>query len=757
MFQCFSRTSRLLTLSLFFSPWLTAQGQTSTAQNRWLLCEPDPLSGFVTVDTGAPQDAPLELIADTGQSSESEAILQGDVVAEQGDQRLEASEVTFNRVINLIKAEGNISYGNPELAVRSGSAEVDLNSGEGWFEDAKYYVPRQNAKGKAERVDVQYFTRTSQMRDVTYSTCNRGDEFWQLRAGKLDLNQETGRGVAKDISVALGDVPILYFPYLSFPIDDKRHTGFLVPTVGYGSDNGLDIRIPYYWNIAPNQDMTLQPRILSKRGLMLGAEYRLLTPKGQGEVDFEYLPYDNEYGSDRGAIFTFAQANLAPRLYSNLLFQHVSDDDYLDDFGNKIDILTDTNLERRLDFLYVGEQWTAIARAQTFQTLEDEIFVTRADEPYDRLPQLLFNGDWLEGPPYGLEVDLQAEAVNFERDAGVRGSRLDIWPGVSLPFRWPAGFITPRASYRFTGYDLRDARPGNPKRPSRDAPILSLDSGLFFERPIAWQWWRDNPGILTLEPRLFYLYVPFRDQSDIPVFDSTLIDRNFPWLFLENRFTGADRLGDANQLTMAVTSRWLDRVDGTEEMRLSLGQITYFDDRRVTLAGTGRKRDNSSDIIAEGLVNVTDELSFRGNVQWDPDGNEIQRSGVDLRYRPGLGRLVNVSYRFANDEEVEITREKLEEVDLTSLWTINEQWRAVARFNYSIVESQDLRIFGGFEYDQCCWALRVLARRSRDRPDEDADFSISFQVELKGLAGIGTDIPNLLEESIFGYEPRQRY
>jgi LPS-assembly protein len=208
---------------------------------------------------------------------------------------------------------------------------------------------------------------------------------------------------------------------------------------------------------------------------------------------------------------------------------------------------------------------------------------------------------------------------------------------------------------------------------------------------------------------------------------------------------------------MAVTSRWLDRVDGTEEMRLSLGQITYFDDRRVTLAGTGRKRDNSSDIIAEGLVNVTDELSFRGNVQWDPDGNEIQRSGVDLRYRPGLGRLVNVSYRFANDEEVEITREKLEEVDLTSLWTINEQWRAVARFNYSIVESQDLRIFGGFEYDQCCWALRVLARRSRDRPDEDADFSISFQVELKGLAGIGTDIPNLLEESIFGYEPRQRY
>lgn len=758
MFQRFSRELRLPHLfSLLFIPWFTAQAQMSSVQNRWLLCEPDPLSKFVTVDTGAPQDAPLELIADTGQSSESEAILQGDVVAEQGDQRLEASEVTFNRLINLIKAEGNISYGNPELAVRSGSAEVDLNTGEGWFEDAKYYVPEQNAQGKAERVDVQYFTRTSQMRGVTYSTCNRGDELWQLRASRLNLNQETGRGIAKHISLALGKVPMLYFPYLSFPIDDKRHTGFLVPTVGYSSDNGVEVRIPYYWNIAPNQDMTLQPRLFSKRGVMLGAEYRLLTPRGRGEIDFEYLPYDDRYGSDRGAIYTFAQANLAPQLYSNLLFQHVSDDDYLNDLGNKIDILTETNLERRLDFLYIGDQWTAIARAQTFQTLEDEIFTSRALDPYDRLPQVLFNGNWSEVPPYGLNISLKAEAVNFERDSGVRGGRLDLWPGMSLPFRWPAGFIIPRASYRFTGYDLQDAGPGNPKRPSRDAPILSLDSGLFFERPIAWPWWRDNPGILTLEPRLFYLYVPFRDQSDIPVFDSTLIDRNFPWLFLENRFTGADRLGDANQLTTAVTSRWLDAVDGREAMRFSLGQITYFRDRRVTLAGTGRKRDNNSDIFAEGSVNITDELSFRGNLQWDPDGKEIQRSGVDLRYRPGLGRLINFSYRFANDEEIEITREKLEEVDITSLWTINEQWRAFARWNYSIAESQDLRVFGGFEYDQCCLALRFLARSSRDRPDEDADFSIAVQVELKGLSGVGKNIPNFLEESIFGYEPRLRY
>lgn len=751
-----SQFNSLISLILLLSPWLIVCAQTPAIENRWLLCEPDPLARYVTVDTGAPRDAPLELMADTGESSQDEAILRGDVIAEQGDQRLEASEVTFNRVINLIKAEGDVTYGNPDLAIYSGRAEVDLDKGIGWFDEGEYYVPRQNARGEAEHVDVQYRTRTSQMKRVTYSTCNRGNEFWQLRARELDLNQDTGRGVARRISLALADVPILYFPYLSFPIDNERHTGFLVPTVGYGSDNGLDIRVPYYWNIAPNQDMTFAPRVLSKRGILLGAEYRLLTPRGRGEVGVEYLPYDDRYGSDRIGIFAVAQAKLLDRLFSNLLFQYVSDDDYLDDFGNDLDLLTDTTLESHLDFLYYGNQWTALARAQRFQTLDDEIFATRDSEPYDRLPQFLFNGDWLQGP-LGLAYTMRAELVNFEHDSRVTGTRLDLWPGISLPLRWPAGFLTPAVSYRFTGYTLRNTDPDDGDMPSREAPILSLDGGLFLERPIAWRWWRNEPGILTLEPRLFYLYVPFREQENLPVFDSTLVDRNFPWLFLKNRFTGADRLGDANQLTAAVTTRWLDRIDGSEALRISLGQIFYFRDRRVTLVGSDREQDNSSDIIAEGLINLTRDLSLRGNIQWDPDGNEIQRSGMDLRYRPGLGRLINFAYRFANDEEIEITREKLEEIDLTSLWTISERWRVIGRWNHSVVESRALEIAGGFEYDECCWALRVLARQSRDEPDESADFSIAVQVELKGLADVGRDVTGFLEDAILGYETRASY
>lgn len=743
-------------LLLLLAPCAGAQLEPSApVQNTWLLCAPDPLAKLVTPNTGAPKNVPVQITSNTGESSESEAILRGDVQAQQGDQRLEASQVTYDRLNNYLKAEGDVTYGSPDLAVRSEHAEVNLDDQTGWFSAAQYYEPNRHAQGSAERVDVQYRDRTSQLRQVTYSTCERGDELWQLRARRLELNQKTGRGTAKHISLAVKNIPILYFPYLSFPINDERQSGFLTPNAGFDSENGFEARIPYYWNIAPNQDMTLTPRIFTARGLMLGAEYRFLTRQAQGRIAGEYLPYDAKEDRGRAALFTAGQANPWSRLYADLLYQTVSDNDYLDDFSNRLDLLNETVLDRHLDLFYQADRWIALARAQNFQTLDKDIFAEPADRPYDRLPQLLFDGAWPQ-QAFGLTYKLRNELVNFYHADNVHGWRLDLWPKLSLPLQQPAGYIKPQVSYRYTVYDLQDTLPDQEDRqPSRGVPIASLDTGLFFERPVQWPGDNGQSGLLTLEPRLFYLYVPFRNQTDFPLFDSTLIDPSYSWMFLENRFTGADRQGDANQLTTAVTSRLLTTADGSERARLSVGQIFYFTDRRVTLNNTAAEENNNSDLIGEGFVQLRRDLALFGTLQWDINHQDIQRSGADLRYRPSNGRLLNLAYRYsAKDPENRPDLDELEQIDISALWTFSERWRGVARWNYSLNDSRSLETFAGFEYDSCCWALRMLARQHRDKPEEDADNSVLVQLEFKSLAGIGTNITNFLEDAILGYESR---
>lgn len=713
----------------------------------WGLCEPDPLAPLITAETGvSEEDAPIDFSADFAESTPETAILTGHVEVEQGDRHLTAPVVSFNRQTNQIKAE-DVSYGDPNLAIRSNRAEVDLTEEFGQFTEAQYYLPSRNAQGRAERVETNRQTRKARLEEATYSTCERGQqEMWELRARRIDINEAEGWGSARDVTLAIKDTPVLYLPYLSFPITDDRKTGFLYPRVGYDSDSGADITIPYYWNIAPNRDMTIAPRILSERGVMLGGEYRFLYPKHRGEIDVEYLPYDAVENEGRGAVNIRHQANFRPNLHTDLLFQEVSDDEYLDDFSNNLDLLNPSSLERHLEAIYYGDEWIALGRLQDFQTIDDDIF-NIDNRPYSRLPQLLFDGTWPQRT-FGLTYEMLGELVYFHRDDEVPiGTRLDLKPRISLPLEWPAGYLIPRLSYRLTAYALQDTGPQFSNNPTRALPILSVDSGLFFERNLHWDQWT---GIQTLEPRLFYLYVPFEDQSDIPVFDSVEVDRTFPWLFLENRFTGADRQGDANQLAAALTSRFLDADDGRERLRASIGQVIFFRDREVTLRNTGAEEDSTSEIFTEVVLHPTWNWSFRGTWQWDPQENDTRRTTLDLRYRPSGGKLANLAYRLAeNDNDVE-------QVDVSLVWPINPQWRTMGRWNFDLRESRNLDALAGLEYNECCWALRGLVRYHRDEPQDEADLSVSLELVLKGLAGVGTDIDDLLENAILGFQ-RTRY
>jgi LPS-assembly protein len=733
-----------LILLLLGLPCGYAQAKSAPGPGAWQLCEADELARFIRLDTGAAPEGPIRFLADEGQATLGEALLEGDVQVNQGDRYLQANEVSMDRQANRVRASGAVTYSDPRLAIRSRAAELDLTNEIGVFDQADYFMPNYNAQGSAERVTVERQNQQSLLEQVTYSTCVRGAEFWQLRTGELTLNEQTGRGSARDITLAIKGVPVMYFPYLSFPINDERQSGFLVPSGGYSNDNGLDLSIPYYWNIAPNQDMTLTPRVLSKRGVQLGVEYRFLRARDGGQIDVQYLPDDREFGADRSAVIATYRVNPVNRLYGDLLYQEVSDDQYLDDFDNTIDLLSPSTLERHLNLTYYGQEWLALVRAQDFQIIDDSAFTDPADEPYSRLPQLLFDGNWLHRPG-GLDYRLRGEWVSFDHDnTVVTGKRLDIESGVSLPLNAGAGFLIPSLDYRYTAYQLDNNAPGTPDNPTRSAPIASLDAGLIFERPLQLNNWF-GAGVQTLEPRLFYLYVPFRNQSDIPIFDSTNVDVSYPWLFLDNRFTGADRLGDANQLTTALTTRFLSATDGREQWRASIGQIFYFEDRRVTLDNTPPEDSSTSDLIAEAMVNFGSALSLRGAVQWDTDVGQINRGVIDILYRPGPSRLLNLSHRFVADE--------LEQINFALVWPIQTQWHTVARWNYSLEENRNLDLLAGLEYEECCWALRLLARQQRDNPDDDNPTnSVLVELELKGLAGIGSDINDILEKAIFGYE-----
>lgn len=745
----------LLGAALVWWPLTGVQAQSANWLDPWAWCEPDELAVEIVPTTpGAPPVAqqPLQAEADQVESSPTASLLEGNVSLARGDRRLRAERISLDRTANRARAEGEFVYSDPRQVLRGQEAEVDLDAETGWFRGVDYYLASRNAQGSAEEVRLDRRQQRSWLTGATYSTCPRGREDWQLRAREMRLNHETGRGSASHLVLAFRDWPLFYFPYLSFPITEERQSGFLFPRQGYNSQTGLDLAIPYYWNIAPNRDLTLTPRWMTSRGILLGAEYRYLEPGRRGELDVEYIPDDRRYGGDRGSFNVRDRAVPLPNLHTDLRYEYVSDDDYLRDLSNNLGFLTDNYLERRLDARYYGDGWQALARAQGYQILTPALFAVTGD-PYERLPQLIFSGEQPSGAG-GLSYQLRGELTYFHQTDVVTGARLDLWPTVGWALEQPGAYLKPRAGFRYTGYWLEDTAPGASDSPSRAAPVLDVDSGLIFERPLRADWLGVGSGTQTLEPRLFYLYVPHRNQDEIPVFDSALMDRDFDWLFRRNRFVGADRLGDANQVTAALTTRVIDGPSGRERLRASVGQIQYFANRQVMLEPDAppETTDNSG-LIAQGQVNLSSRWSLQGGAQLEPDNSDLLRTGFDLRYFANPRQLVNVSYLLDRDEPNLDLNDQIHSVDVSLLWPLSAQWRVMARWNRALNLDRNLETLAGFEYEDCCWALRAVARQYRDSPsDVDSQNAFYLELELKGLSRLGGGLDSLLQSSILGYQ-----
>lgn len=712
-------------------------GNPAAGDDQWALCR-------THAETGMPSDAPdvQDDVATVISADEAETldrntlILHGDIRARQAGQYLRADSATYDRISDRLNAEGNIRYFRQDLAISGDNAEVSLGKDTGVINETSYQLFSRHARGTAESATVES-KNVTMLRGVTYTTCDIGDDSWLLRSSTLRLNQESGVGTARNIRLSFKHVPFFYFPYLSFPIDDRRKTGFLPPSYGHSDDNGTEFSLPLYINIAPQFDATLEPRLISKRGTMIKGETRYLNHIGQGQLNLEYLPDDDLADRDRGLLNFRDRSRFTSRLNSSIDIARVSDTEYFRDLGNSLSVSSITHLRQLASLDYQSDLWASSVRTEGYQTVDDTIPKNR--RPYQKLPQILFKTT-LPEEDGTFNYNLTGEYVDFRHDTRISGSRIDLKPSIEYPLRSPAAFLVPAISLRHTMYDIDGFGTEEATHISRTLPSISMDGGIFLERD---SHWGTRPMIHTLEPRLYYLYSPLREQTEIPLFDTALPDFSYSQLFRDNRFSGSDRIGDTSQMTLALTTRFFEKETGKERLRASIGRIFYFRDREVGL--NNQVADNrTSDIVAESAASLIPQLTTRIDVRWDQETDEINKGSVQLQYMPNSRSIVNIAYRYLDPT--------LKQSDISFLWPLGRRWHIIGRRNYSLLDHRALETLAGLEYQSCCWRARIVNRRYVNDDLGETRENLYIQFELKGLTGIGDGLESVLEQGILGYE-----
>ncbi|HUQ50700.1 MAG TPA: LPS assembly protein LptD [Gammaproteobacteria bacterium] len=681
-------------------------------------------------------DEPIEI---TGRrfalGADNELEFEGEVVIRQGNRSITAENARRDENGDF-EALGRVNLVDPEVTVFGEDAHYDSESETISFSAAGFDLPKRPARGSADQIEIRSDSRVS-LANVLFTTCPKENVAWELSARDIELDVNGGIGKARGVKLDFKGVPILYAPYFTFPINDARKSGFLTPDISSRDRTGFDLSVPYYLNLAQNYDLTLEPRYMSKRGTQARGDFRYLLRNSRGEFGFEYLPDDDETQSTRRYVNMQHESLFGMRDQLQVLagIEEVSDEQYFEDLGSSLSVTSQTHLNRFLDLTFFAPNWSVLTRFQNYQTIDPVL--TDLERPYERTPQIVFDGRWLGNL---LAFDSNTELVNFERNIGTTGWRLDSTQELSLRFARAGMFLTPAIALRQTNYWIDDPAPGEDDRKSRSLPIGSLDMGLKFERDATrgTRTWAQ-----TLEPRLLYVRVPFEDQSDLPVFDTILPDFNLIQLFRKYQFVGPDRIADTDQLSFGVTTRLIDSANGRERMTATLGQTRYLNAQRVTLPGTSAADTNASDYVAEVGIGLRDSWALDMGYQWNSQTSSTARTETRLEYRPQEDRLFGMGYRYR--------RGALEQGDVSLVWPVSQRWRIIGRYSYSFLDKERLEDFFGWEYEACCWRLRMVNRNYVSRRTGEIDNSISLQLELKGLSQRVTAPDDLLERGILGY------
>lgn len=711
---------------------------TPTIKNTGL-CVPIPV-----ITTPVITDNKIYLESDSADMGQKDVTtFTGSVIVKQNDQRLTADKAQYNKAKQDLHASGNVKLTTGSLAINGDTLQMNLKTNQGNVQNATYRDSSSRAQGKARSIVFKSESEL-EMRDATYSTCDSTSPDWELSATTINLNNATHQGKANNVVVRFKGVPFLYLPYLRFPIGDERLSGFLFPSFGSSTKNGDELIVPYYWNIHPQFDATITPHYMSKRGTQLRSEFRYLTDTTRGKFNIEYLPGDKITQTDRQAFsWQHIQAPVGGWV-GGINYNYVSDPFYQNDFGGNLESASLSNLPRQADIRYDAKDWLFTGRLQSFQTLS-------GNEQIKRLPQLNLN---TRQPvlPNKLNTSFQSEWTRFVHSTQAPiGDRLVLQPSVNVPFSNTAAYATFLASLHYTRYDLQRISATEEKNPTRTVPIYSVNSGVFFERDSSFN---GKKYLHTLEPRLQYLYIPYRDQSNLPQFDSATVTNNMNLLFNANRYSGADRINDANQITLGLTSRYISLDSGAEVLTASLGQIYQFNDSQVTLAGESARKESWSDLQLDITFQPSPSLRITSSLIRNQQSRDIDKRNIRLQYKPDRNHIFNVSYRFE--------RNILETREISGIWRINPQWSVLARQHEDLLQNRELETVYGIQYDSCCWGLRLVKRRYYSGafpnepggdPNNPYNEILFLELELKGLSSFGQkkQIDSLLRRGILGY------
>ncbi len=658
----------------------------------------------------------------------------GNVELRQNGQVISAEHLRYDQISKDVLAEGAVRLEQNGAVLRGPVLKLNLDSDLGDMNQPQFEFSENHARGAAENLHIAG-RKNYTFEDATYTTCPVGNDDWLLRMGRLDIDRNTQIGVARNARVEFKGVPILYTPWMDFALNDNPRSGFLGPTFGSTNKGGAEIMLPYFWKIAPNYDATIAPRVIAKRGTQLNNEFRYLEPSYTGEAHYDVLSNDRESKLTRSRLALKHAQGLGGGFSLALNLNRVSDDAYFRDLSSSVSGTSQTNLLRD-GLLSYGAGWgSASARVQRYQTLQDPLAPVAV--PYRRQPQINLNAQQTAA---SANVTFAGEFVDFRHDTSVSGQRLVLYPSVSYPLvSDPGYYLTPKLGVHHTQYRMGANNTAALPDATRTLPIFSMDSGMLFERD--WASFFGGDYVQTMEPRLYYVYVPYKDQNQLPNFDSAQAPFSFGQIFTENRFFGSDRVGDANMATLALTSRVIDNEGGTERLRVMLGERFSFTAPQVNLV-TQTNNTNRSDILLSVGGKLTRKWSLDSLVQFNPNQSHTESYNVTARYRAEAGKLLNFGYRF--------TRNTLRQTDISTQWPLFGRWQGVARLNYSLQDKRAVEALGGLEYNQACWAVRLVAQ-SFTTATRERSTGIFLQLELNDLVRIGSDPLDALRNSVSGY------
>lgn len=667
----------------------------------------------------------------------------GQVELSQPTQSLLADELTLNNATEQTMASGNVVFESPGYQLQTEFMTMNQRDLSAYFESSSFTLPEQHIRGTATEV-IQFDSSISQYKNVQYTTCDPGDSTWHLTANQLDINRESGLGTALHAVIYIQDLPVFYLPYFQFPIDDRRMSGILPPTIVLAT-NGIDtLSVPVYWNIAANLDATITPIWYRDRGTQLNTENRYLFKNHAGQINLSYID-DDEENERRSFKKWLHQADLGSNVTADIAWRGVSDSTFFDDFESIGDISDNVDsLERHAILNHSAELWQSSLLLQTFQTPDSNFAI--ADRPYRRLPRLAVDSRFRTFDN-GIQFNSSNEWVRFdhESDSKIIGDRTHLVPYLSWDQSDSWYFFKPKLEYAVSDYQL-----GNNSLDvnsiQREIPILSLDTGLFFDRDM-------NIGTnltQTLEPRLYFLRTPYEDQSNIPIFDSAVLSNTYDNLFQSNRFSGSDRIGDANQMTLGIGTRIFDNDSGAELLYSRIGQIFYNDDRLVQISGNIPDTLPKSNIISETTINPSTNLAINTKLVYKQTTKRVSEKTLSAYYQYGAF-TTNLEYFL--DETPDATtlnvgavsrKTLLEQGTISMTYSINPRWTVLAKYSRSILLGEPLEHLLGVNYESCCWGIKIIASQTSNDIFTEEENAVFFEFTLKGLTKIYSKVRNVV-------------